>query len=66
MVFFLEDPLTGDVPHRGLVEEEDEQRAAEVAPQYSAAPEVQVCGQAQGAEGRECRAGCRWSDSWVV
>ncbi|KAL4448367.1 hypothetical protein ABPG75_005586 [Micractinium tetrahymenae] len=41
MVMFLEDPVTGDVPHRGLVEEEDEQRAAEVAPQYGAAPEVQ-------------------------
>lgn len=41
MVFFLEDPLTGDVPHRGLVEEEDEQQATEVAPQYDAAPEVQ-------------------------
>lgn len=44
MVMFLEDPVTGDVPHRGLVEEEDEQRAAEVAPQYTASPEVQVSG----------------------
>ncbi len=42
MVMFLEDPVTGDVPHRGLVEEEDEQRATEIAPQYTAAPEVQA------------------------
>lgn len=39
---WLEDPLTGDVPHRGVVEEEDEAQAAELAPQYAAAPAVQV------------------------
>jgi len=42
MVFFLEDPLTGDTPHREIIEEEDEQQATELAPQYSAAPTVQV------------------------
>ena len=35
-----EDPLTGDMPHRGIVEEEDEQRAMELAPQYAAPPAV--------------------------
>ncbi|PSC70386.1 fatty acid desaturase [Micractinium conductrix] len=40
MVFFLEDLLTGDTAHRGVVEEEDEARATEIAPQYDAAPEV--------------------------
>ncbi|PRW45200.1 fatty acid desaturase [Chlorella sorokiniana] len=38
---WLEDPLTGDVPHRGIVEEEDEEQAAELAPQYAVAPAVE-------------------------
>lgn len=38
---WLEDPLTGDMPHRGIVEEEDEKQAAELAPQYAVAPTVQ-------------------------
>lgn len=39
---WLEDPLTGDMPHRGIVEEEDEEQAQELAPQYTAVPAVQV------------------------
>ena len=39
---WLQDPLTGADPQRTLIEEEDEQQAQEVAPQYSAVPEVQV------------------------
>ena len=39
---WLEDPLTGDVPHRGVIEEEDEQLAQELAPQYSAQPDLHV------------------------
>lgn len=39
---WLEDPLTGDTTHRIVVEEEDEQQAQELAPQYDAQPEVQV------------------------
>lgn len=38
---WLEDPLTGDMPHRGIVEEEDEEQAVELAPQYAVAPAVQ-------------------------
>jgi hypothetical protein len=43
---WLEDPLTGDMPHRTGVEEEDEQQAHELVPQYSAQPEVQASWQA--------------------
>lgn len=42
MAWAGDDPLTGDMPHRGIVEEEDEQQAQELAPQYTAAPAVQA------------------------
>ena len=39
---WLEDPLCGDGAHRGVLEEEDEQAAQELAAQYTVEPEVQV------------------------
>ena len=41
---WLEDPLCGDVAHRGVLEEEDEQAAQELATQYTVEPDVQVGG----------------------
>jgi hypothetical protein len=41
---WLEDPLCGDVAHRGVLEEEDEQTAQELAAQYMVEPVVQVGG----------------------
>ncbi|KAI3426309.1 hypothetical protein D9Q98_008682 [Chlorella vulgaris] len=38
---WLEDPLTADAPHRGIVEEEDEAMARELVPQYAITPQVQ-------------------------
>lgn len=48
---WLEDPLTGDVPHRGVVEEEDEAQAQELAPQHAAQPSVQWADGQAPAEG---------------
>jgi hypothetical protein len=44
---WLEDPLTGDMPHRGVIEEEDELLAQELAPQYGAKPILEVSGDDQ-------------------
>lgn len=40
MAWMGDDPLTGDVPHRDLVDEEDEEQAAQLAPQYGVAPQL--------------------------
>ena len=44
IMVWLEDPLCGDGAHRGVLEEEDEQAAQELAEQYTVEPDVQVGG----------------------